>query len=284
MLTVEEKPIVSMARKNLPICVLDDEADLVDLTTERLTKLGFPVAGTTNPQDALQKIRLGGCRAVIADFKMPAMDGLALLEKVLQYDPGIYVILVTDYYSVDAAIDAIKRGAYDSLPKPLDFARLTKTLDDLADLFTQRSQIRDLEDRLLQNLQFHGTVGRSPAMFEVFDLAKRLVGRSVCQGCSRCLYGALNPRPRRFSPRLPDLLLPPPAHRRMVRSLYALQHSATQSQFPPVPPYSFRWRHALCDSPSAPLARMLTFVQASFRGFASLLGFETKVSRCGLGL
>src|ERR1700720_4478905 len=174
MLTLEEKPIVSTARKNLPICVLDDEADLAELTTERLTKLGFPAVGTTNPQDALQKIRLGGCRAVIADFKMPAMDGLALLEKVLQYDPGIYVILVTDYYSVDAAIDAIKRGAYDYLAKPLDFGRLTKTLDDLADLFTQRSQIRDLEDLLLQNLQFHGIVGRSPAMFEVFDLAKKV--------------------------------------------------------------------------------------------------------------
>src|SRR5580698_1074059 len=174
MLTLEEKPIVSTARKNLPICVLDDEADLVELTTDRLTKLGFPVVGTTNPQDALQKIRLGGCRAVIADFKMPAMDGLAFLEKVLQYDPGIYLILVTGYYSVDTAIDAIKRGAYDYLAKPLDFARLTKTLDDLAELFTQRSQIRDLEDRLLQNLQFHGIVGRSPAMFEVFDLAKKV--------------------------------------------------------------------------------------------------------------
>jgi DNA-binding NtrC family response regulator len=55
MLTVEEKPIVSIARKNLPICVIDDEADLVDLTTDRLTKLGFPTVGTTNPQDALRK-------------------------------------------------------------------------------------------------------------------------------------------------------------------------------------------------------------------------------------
>ena len=174
MLTVEEKPIVSIARKNLPVCVLDDEPDLVDLTTDRLTKLGFPAVGTTSPQDALQKIRLGGCRAVIADFKMPAMDGLAFLEKVLQYDPGIYLILVTGYYSVDTAIDAIKRGAYDYLAKPLDFARLTKTLDDLAELFTQRSHVRDLEDRLLENLQFHGIVGRSPAMFEVFDLAKKV--------------------------------------------------------------------------------------------------------------
>lgn len=174
MITVEEKPVINMARKNLPVCVLDDEQDLVEVSTDRLTKLGFPVVGTTSAQDALQKIRLGSCRAVIADFKMPGMDGLAFLEKVLQYDPGIYVILVTGYYSVDAAIDAIKRGAYDFLAKPLDFTRLAKTLDDLAELFTRRSQIRDLEDRLLQNLEFHGIIGRSPAMFEVFDLAKKV--------------------------------------------------------------------------------------------------------------
>ena len=174
MITVEEKPITNTARKNLPICVLDDESDLVELSTDRLAKMGFPTFGTTDPHEALQKIRLGGCRAVIADFKIPAMDGLAFLEKVLQYDPGIFVILVTGFYTVDSAIDAIKRGAYDYLSKPLDFVRLTKTLDDLAELFTQRSQVRDLEDKLLENLQFHGIVGRSPAMFEVFDLAKKV--------------------------------------------------------------------------------------------------------------
>ena len=87
-------------------------AAAVTFTPPSLT-FGSQAVGTTSPQDALQKIRLGGCRAVIADFKMPAMDGLAFLEKVLQYDPGIYVILVTGYYSVDTAIDAIKRSAYD---------------------------------------------------------------------------------------------------------------------------------------------------------------------------
>lgn len=189
MLTVEEKPMVNTARKNLPICVLDDEADLVDITTDRLSKLGFPVVGSTNPQDALQKIPLGGCRAVIADFKMPEMDGLAFLEKVLQYDPGIYVILVTGYYFVDAAIDAIKRGAYDYLAKPLDFTRLTKTLDDLAELFTQRTQIRDLEDRLLQNLQFHGSRVRASQVLGIgrtslYRFLKRMTKKAAAKGAA----------------------------------------------------------------------------------------------------
>jgi DNA-binding NtrC family response regulator len=174
MASAEEKPVVGMARKNLPICILDDEPGQVELTAERLSKYGFPTFGTTQPQEALQKIRQGTCRAVLVDFKMPGMDGFTFLEKALQCDPGMYVILVTGFYSVDSAIEAIKRGAYDYLCKPVDYARLTKTLDDLADLFTRKSQIRNLEDQLLTNLQFHGIVGRSPAMLEVFELAKKV--------------------------------------------------------------------------------------------------------------
>ncbi|MFY9751472.1 MAG: sigma-54 dependent transcriptional regulator [Candidatus Acidiferrales bacterium] len=174
MPALAEKPITEVARKNLPICVLDDQLDHVELTTDRLERAGFPTVGATDPQEVLQKIRMGGCRVVLADFKMPAMDGLAFLDKALQCDPGVYVILATGFYSVDSAIEAIKHGAYDYLCKPIDHARLVRSLDELADLFTQRSQIRNLEDKLRDNLQFHGIVGKSPAMLEMFDLAKKV--------------------------------------------------------------------------------------------------------------
>lgn len=166
--------MIDVARKNLPVCVLDDEPDQVELTTDRLGKAGFPVTGTTNAEEALQKIRMGDCRVVLADFKMPNMDGLAFLERTLQYDPGMNVILVTGHYSVDSATEAIKRGAYDYLCKPIDYARLEKTLDELAESFTRRSEIRNLEDRLMQNLEFQGIVGKSPAMIEVFESARKI--------------------------------------------------------------------------------------------------------------
>jgi DNA-binding NtrC family response regulator len=172
--TSVEKPIVSLTRKNLSVCVLDDEPDLVELTAAALEKAGFPTAGTIDPNEALQQVRAGSCRAVLADMKMPGMDGLTFLEKSMQCDPGTYVILATGYYSVDSAIEAIKRGAYDYLCKPLDYPRLLRTLDELAEVFTQRSHIRELENQLLNNLEFHGIVGKSPAMLEVFDLARKV--------------------------------------------------------------------------------------------------------------
>jgi two-component system, NtrC family, C4-dicarboxylate transport response regulator DctD len=98
--TLIEATSAEFARKNLSICVLDDEQDQVDITVSRLERDGFTAIGTTNPEDAFHKIRLGGCRVVLCDFKMPTMDGLAFLEKTLQYDPGIHVLLMTGYYSV----------------------------------------------------------------------------------------------------------------------------------------------------------------------------------------
>jgi DNA-binding NtrC family response regulator len=173
MPAVQERPKTEL-RSALPICVLDDEADQVEITTTNLGRAGFPAYGTTEPADALQKVRSGSCRVVLADFKMPGMDGLAFMEKALQIDPGMYVILVTGFYSVDSAIEAIKHGASDYLCKPLDFPRLLKVLDDIAESCSKSLRVRDLEAKLSDTLQFHGIVGRSAAMLEVFDLAKKI--------------------------------------------------------------------------------------------------------------
>ena len=173
MATVE-RPIAALHRGSLPICVLDDEPDLVEQMTNRLEKSGFPAVGSTDPQQALEIVHSGGCRVVLADVHMPRMDGMKFLEKSLQVDPGVYVILITGHYSVDSAIEAIKRGACDYLCKPIDTARLYKTLDDLAEVFAQRTQVRDLESKLLTNLDFHVIVGKSPAMLEMFDLARKV--------------------------------------------------------------------------------------------------------------
>ena len=174
VMTSESAATSGATRKNLSICVLDDDTDHVEITTHRLEKLGFIASGTTNPEQGLRQVRLGTCRLVLVDLKMPQMDGMTFLEKSLQLDPGIYVILVTGLYSVETAIAAVKRGAYDYLCKPLDFPRLEKSLDELAENFARRSEISKLEEKLFQNLQYKGIVGNSPAMIEVFELARKV--------------------------------------------------------------------------------------------------------------
>jgi DNA-binding NtrC family response regulator len=169
-----EKSAPSAIRKGLRVCVLDDEPEQFEMITDRLNRAGFSAIGTADPQEALRSLQHAGCRAIVADIQMPLMDGRKFLEKALAIDPGVSVILVTGFYSVDSAIEAIKIGAYDYLCKPIDWARLIKTLDDLADVFARRNQVRDLEERLLTNCEFHGLIGKSPAMLEMFDRARKV--------------------------------------------------------------------------------------------------------------
>lgn len=163
-----------VTRKSVSICVLDQDPGQLDQLVGRLQKAGYAASGTTSPQDALQKVRLGECRVVLADFKPAGIDGLTFLQNSLKSDPGVYVILASSHYSVESAIEAIKKGAYDYVCRPIDFTRLEKTLDELAEVFTQRNEIRDLEEKLFENLQFHGIVGKSAAMFDVLDMAKKV--------------------------------------------------------------------------------------------------------------
>jgi len=89
----------------------------------------------------------------------------------LQHDPGVYVILMSGFYSLDNAIAAIKRGAYGNyVPKPVDRSRLknpwttSPTRSIAANVFALWRQ------QLLNDLEFHGIVGRSPAMIDVFEM------------------------------------------------------------------------------------------------------------------
>jgi len=172
--TKEGHLVLGSSEDALTVCVLDDEQGMVEMLQESLRCLGFSSIGTNDPHHAPDLIDQGRVRVVMSDIKMPGMAGLQFLEQALQHDPGVYVILMTGFYSLDNAIATIKRGAYDYIPKPVDRSRLKKSLDELSDSFLRRKRIRSLEQQLLNDLEFHGIVGRSPAMIEVFEMVRKV--------------------------------------------------------------------------------------------------------------
>ena len=155
-------------------CILDDDPEQLDLLSEQIAGFGYEAVSTSNPEEALRLVRSGNCRLILADMHMPSMGGYEFLDQALRCDPGVHVVMITGDYTLDSALEAIRRGATDFLPKPIDQTRLKRTLDDAAALYDQRRRVKALEEQLLKDLEFHGIVGKSPAMLEVFDFARKV--------------------------------------------------------------------------------------------------------------
>jgi signal transduction histidine kinase len=100
------------------VLVIDDEESMRDSCAQIITKLGCRVETAEDGATGLEKVRELKPDAIIVDLKMPGIGGLDVLDEVRRVDPRIVAVVITGYATVEAAVEAMKRGAYDFLPKP----------------------------------------------------------------------------------------------------------------------------------------------------------------------
>src|SRR5690242_10902831 len=100
--------------------VVDDEAENLELIGEALAGEHVNLVLEKSAEAALERVMELHPRIVLSDLKLPGMDGLELLERVLSVDPGTDFMLMTGFYSPESAVDAIRRGACDYFSKPLN--------------------------------------------------------------------------------------------------------------------------------------------------------------------
>ncbi len=107
-----------MAGKKPQVLVIDDEEAMRDSCSLILTKAGYVAETAPNGEVGLEKIQQLKPDVALIDLKMPGLSGFDVLEKVKTIDPFLIPIVITGYATVDSAVEAMKKGAYDFLPKP----------------------------------------------------------------------------------------------------------------------------------------------------------------------
>lgn len=128
VLEKELQSITEAAEGQKRILIVDDEESLVGALSEFLALRGYEVSTATNARQALALIHESTFGVVVSDLRLPGMNGVELLEHVLDVDPQTVVIIMTGYASVQSAVDALKKGAYDYVIKPFSVHELEKTV------------------------------------------------------------------------------------------------------------------------------------------------------------
>lgn len=113
------------------ILVVDDEPNFLTLLDIVLTKRGFAVQTAFNGEDALKLLQYGSFDLALIDIRMGPVDGLSLLEELKQRLPGIKIIMMTAYPTVDSRIVAFQKGALAYFTKPVNMQKLLDTIRGL---------------------------------------------------------------------------------------------------------------------------------------------------------
>lgn len=117
-----------MAAEEKPVLVVDDEEIVRESVTDWLKSEGYNVDSAEDGLRALDKVKKKDYEVVVLDMKMPGMDGLTVLKQIHATNPGIKVIIITAYASVETAVQALKDGAVDYIVKPFEPEQLEESV------------------------------------------------------------------------------------------------------------------------------------------------------------
>jgi DNA-binding NtrC family response regulator len=149
---------------------VDDEPALRTLMAERLNERGFEVVEADSGERALELLDQFAFDIVIADLRMPGINGVRVIESAVERYPGIVAIVITGYGTVKDAVEAIKRGASDFIAKPFQFDELMHVLQKALEQRRLTSENAYLRSQLEGRYQFGGILGRSRPMQALFQL------------------------------------------------------------------------------------------------------------------
>jgi two-component system, NtrC family, nitrogen regulation response regulator NtrX len=151
------------------ILVIDDERSIRNTLKEILEYEKFKVELAENGIEGLETYKKGQFDIVLCDIKMPEMDGLEVLEKISEEEGDGQVIMISGHGNIDNAVEAIKKGAFDFIEKPLDLNRLLITIRNALDKSTLITETKVLKRKVSKGYEMIGESGAIKQVSEIID-------------------------------------------------------------------------------------------------------------------
>ena len=147
------------------ILIIDDEADMLLLLQRMLSDRDrYEVTATDNPASLSEMMATASFDVVLTDLKMPQRDGIQILEEVKAHDETIAVVLMTAYGTIESAIEATRKGAFDYITKPFRKERILQVVDQALKWRNLQQENHLLREKLEGRSRFPTLIGGSPAM------------------------------------------------------------------------------------------------------------------------
>jgi DNA-binding NtrC family response regulator len=161
------------------IMLIDNEEGLCLMMEAVLVDNGYAVKSYTRSFEAVEEFVPGQWDLVISDIKMPGMDGLEVLQKVKAKEPGVPVIMITAYATVEMSIQALRRGAYDMLTKPFEPEELLYRVKNALKHTELIEENRELREELVGKFRFDNIIGSSDGLKNVLERVEKISGRDT---------------------------------------------------------------------------------------------------------
>jgi two-component system response regulator AtoC len=165
-------------RKNIKILVVDDEDCMRDIVRTALEDANYQVEEAADGKRALAMLRQYPYDVIITDLRLPGASGEVILKEAISLSPETVVIVMTGFGNIQSAVEAIRRGAYDYLPKPFRLDELVMRVGKGLEERQLKSENRLLKDELQDKYHFSNLVGNSTAMHDIYRLIEAVAQKT----------------------------------------------------------------------------------------------------------
>jgi two-component system NtrC family response regulator len=156
------------------ILIVDDEKNYLVVLEALLGAEGYEIVTANDAKAGLATVREADLDLVITDMKMPGMSGMELLEACKKIKPDLPVIMMTAYGTIEMAVEAMKKHAYDYIQKPFENEQLKLTIKKALENYRLVKQNRLLTEALSDRFRYGNLIGKSKPMIEVYDLIEKV--------------------------------------------------------------------------------------------------------------